>query len=587
MNKKKEVLLKQSVMQLTQQKRFPEARDAALKLVKALPKDLEVWYALAQLHERLGEIEPAVRAYLKVCLRPSPVFAVAVKRAALLCVTYGLDSLGVSISEIWVKQSPKLAEAHFHLGYFWFSQRHYLAAEPALVKALELDPDNVSYLNHLAQLYAFIAEAERAIPFLDRAKLLDPHNKSPHYFDLMTQNYLSDFSDADICKRHCEFGKMLEAIYPEADSIEFRKPSERLRVAYVSQDFRRHSVAYFILPVLREHDRKQVEVFCYSDVAQADDMTATIKGLSDHWCDAHRLSDGELAKRIREDQIDILVDLVGYAGASRVELFAQRAAPIQVTYLGYPNTTGLSRMDYRLTDALSDPPGMTDSYYSETLHRLPERFLCFEPAQDAPEVSPLPALKNGFITFGSFNAFQKINQGVLGLWAEILGRTTNSRLYIKAKPFTEEAFRRKVWAIFEARGVNRERVELLGWTPDTSSHLEHYSNVDIHLDSFPYNGTTTTFEALWQGVPTITLAGENHRSRVGGSILGNAGLEQCVAHSTADYVEAALAMAANIDDLVQLRASLRTQLRESTLMDAAGFVKQLELAYRSMAENIA
>jgi predicted O-linked N-acetylglucosamine transferase (SPINDLY family) len=394
----------------------------------------------------------------------------------------------------------------------------------------------------------------------------------------MLLNYLPD-ADADkVLEEHREWGRIIQARISPLDPIELdRDPLRRLRVGYLSPDFREHSVASFIEPVLKLHDRSRFEVWCYSNLPLPDDTTTRIKAAVDGWRDVDKLSDGETARLIREDRIDILVDLSGHTANSRLAVLAARPALVQMTWLGYPNTTGLRTIDYRITDWVADPAG-EDAYYSEELLRLEGCFLCYRPDPNTPEVAPLPALKSGHVTFGSFNNFSKINPGVLQLWAEVLKQVPGSRLLLKCPALTDTTVRDRVSAALQALGIGAERVELLGHTPTRQEHLALYAGVDIALDTFPYNGTTTTCEALWMGVPVLSLAGKHHAGRVGAALLNAAGLADWLADTPESFVAIAQTMAADVTGLARLRGSLRGQLADSPLCDAADFVRRLEEA---------
>jgi predicted O-linked N-acetylglucosamine transferase (SPINDLY family) len=363
-------------------------------------------------------------------------------------------------------------------------------------------------------------------------------------------------------------------------------PERRLRVGYVSPDFREHSVSAFLDPVIAGHDRRWFEVFCYAEVVRPDDTTARFRGLSDGWCSTLGMTDGAVAGRIRDDGIDILVDLAGHTAGNRLRVFAERPAPVQVTWLGYPNTTGLSAMDYRLSDAVADPAGEADALHSETLVRLANGFLCFAPPADAPEVGETPALATGQVTFGSFNNLAKVTPDVVEAWADILNRIPNSRLVLKSRPLADEKTRERYLEMFGAHGVDPGRVELCSWIASKSGHLGAYERLDIGLDPFPYNGTTTTCEALWMGVPVVTLGGDRHAGRVGASILARVGLAGLVAETKADYVEQAVALAGDLDRLSALRGGLRSRMEKSPLCDAGGFARDIEAAYREMWRRV-
>jgi predicted O-linked N-acetylglucosamine transferase (SPINDLY family) len=355
----------------------------------------------------------------------------------------------------------------------------------------------------------------------------------------------------------------------------------RLRVGYVSADFRSHSVAYFVEPVFARHDRAQVEVTGYFCNRFGDAMTQRLRGLCDRWVECGSLSDEQMVERVREDGIDVLVDLSGHTAGNRLGVFARKAAPVQATWLGYPTSTGLEAMDWRITDWEVDPAG-SEGWSVESLVRLSGSYYCYRAPEQAPEVASLPALGGGGVSFGSFNNLAKLSDEVLELWGRILGRVKGSRLVLKSRTLGDEAVRKRMLERLAAVGVEAGRVVLNGWAGGTREHLGQYAQVDIGLDSWPYNGATTTCEALWMGVPVVTLRGRTHASRMGSSLLKAAGLGEWVAESAEGYVELAVGWAGRLEELGGLRAGMRQRLRGSGLLDEEGFTRGLEAAYRGM-----
>jgi predicted O-linked N-acetylglucosamine transferase (SPINDLY family) len=362
-----------------------------------------------------------------------------------------------------------------------------------------------------------------------------------------------------------------------------RSPDRRLRIGYVSPHFRDHAVNFFTEPILASHDHTQFEVFCYSDVARADDTTRRLQGYADHWRPIHGQGHEQVSRLIRADQIDILVDLTGHIGENRMPVFARKPAPVQVTYIGYQNTTGMLAMDYRLTDAYADPPGQTEPWHTERLERLPQTFFVYQPNALAPEVGPLPALARGYVTFGSFNNFAKVTPEVLKTWAEILTRVPASRLVVLAD--MQPSLAGHLREAFAAHGIAAERLELVNRLP-RPKYLELIAGVDVALDPFPFNGHTTTCDCLWQGVPVVTLSGQTYVSRFGGSGLKTLGLSKLIAASREHYQEIALALAGDLSRLAKLRAALRERMAASPLLDFAGFTRNLEAAYRRMWRDL-
>lgn len=398
-------------------------------------------------------------------------------------------------------------------------------------------------------------------------------------------NYHDEADPEDVFERHRNFSELIAGVStaPIAAQVSQPDPERRLQIGYVSGDFRYHSVAFFIAPILEQHDRAHFEVTCYANVANPDANTQRLKALSDHWRDIAHLSDAEVAAEIRRDAIDILVDLSGHTVGNRLPIFAARPAPVQVTYIGYPNTTGLDSIDYRLTDALTDPPGRSDRLHSEKLVRLDDGFLCFEPLESCPDVRESRASDGGAgIVFASFNELLKVTPPTLAAWCEILERTPGSKLIIKGTTLEDDGTRQLVVGRFVEQGLEPERLQLIGRTPTLEEHLDLYNRVDIALDTFPYNGTTTTCEALWMGVPVVSQSGDVHASRVGLSLLSSVGLGDLIANNVRDYVDKAVSLAGDHERRLQLRNGLRDRMRRSALMDAQGITRHIESAYRDM-----
>jgi predicted O-linked N-acetylglucosamine transferase (SPINDLY family) len=482
---------------------------------------------------------------------------------------------------------PDFAEAYMSLGTALQAQGKLTEAISAHRQALVLKPDYVDAQNELGGTLLNFGNLPEAIATFRRALALNPDAVGAHSNLLFCLHYEADIDLDALFAEHQRWGE--QHAQPLAASIRAHTnvpdPERALRVGYVSPDFRQHSVAFFMEPVLRAHDHKALEVICYANVKRADvdGVTERLKGLGHGWCDIANMRDEDVAERIRADGVDILVDLTGHTDRNRLMVFARKPAPVQVTYLGYPDTIGLSAMDYRLTDAWADPPGQTERFHTEELLRLPGGFLRYRPTPDSPDVGDLPARATGHITFGSFNNAAKINARVIALWSMILQAVPSARLIMKAPHLAVfGGSRGHFQALFEQHGVAPERVEMIGRVPSSTAHLELYNRIDIGLDPFPYNGTTTTCEALWMGVPVIVLAGKTHAGRVGVSLLSNVGLPELIADTPEAYVERAVSLARDLDRLETLRRSLRRKMEQAPLTDATGFTRQLETAYREM-----
>jgi predicted O-linked N-acetylglucosamine transferase (SPINDLY family) len=328
--------------------------------------------------------------------------------------------------------------------------------------------------------------------------------------------------------------------------------------------------------VIESHDRSKFFVIGYSSFVTPDEVTDAIRARCDAWRDITNLDDERAAALIREDRIDVLVDLGGHTN-SRLLLFARRPAPAQATWIGYPNTTGLRQIDYRITDAIADPPGEADALHTEKLLRLPDGFLCYRPPDEAPATDRA----DGPVTFASFNNFSKVTPRAIDAWAEILRQVPQARLMLKAKGLNEPVMQERARESFVSRGIDAQRVEVSRQQPSRREHFEQYRSVDVALDTFPYNGTTTTCDALWMGVPVVSLAGRTHVSRVGASLLARVGLNELVAGSVDAYVGAAVELARDSTRLHALRSELRDRMKRSTLTDAVRFTRAYEESLRT------
>jgi len=473
----------------------------------------------------------------------------------------------------------------------WNNLATALSSSGRLDEALEARRQTIRLTPHEAGFYSNLGGdlyevgcLDEAIACLEQAVALNP-DFQPAYVNLIAvHRYNPRTTPQEMLEQHVRFARRFAPSLggSAAPHANVPNPRRRLRIGYVSGDFREHSVMRFLEPVLMHHDRAAFEVYCYSTSAVADAVTQRVRGRVPHFHSILALSDAEAAELIRAHGIDILVDLAGHTPGGRLLLFALKPAPVQVSYLGYPCTSGLEAIDYRITDERADPPGMTERFHTEALWRLPDTFLCYQPAADAPPPSPPPADAAGHITFGSFNALAKMNDQVVALWSRVLRAVPQSRLVLKSLGLASRSACARVREAYRRHGIEEQRLTLLGYIDRLADHLACYAQVDIALDTFPYNGTTTTCEALWMGVPVIALAGNAHMSRVGVSLLGGVGLGELVAADPDAYVALATELARDRTRLRSLRAGLRERLRTSPLLDAPRFTRRLEEAYRGM-----
>ena len=462
----------------------------------------------------------------------------------------GKEELGLELIRKAIRVDPTMAEAHYNFGIILVMRGLIEEALASFAQALVIKPD-------YAEAYS---------------------NK------LMTSHYLASYAPAEIHAEHLGFAARFEAPLKPLwqPHLNPRDPERRLKIGYLSPDFCHHSVAFFIEPVLAHHDRSQFEIVCYYNHTYHDAVTRRIMDSVDHFLPCREMLDDQLAARIRADGIDILVDLAGHTSDNRLPMLARKPAPVQVTWIGYPNTTGLTAVDYRLTDAHADPEGKTEQWHSETLVRLPGCFLCYAPPVNCPEITALPVREAGRITFASFNNLSKINEQVVLVWAEILRRLPTARMLIKGSLANDQSLHERILQMFSGRGIARERIVMAQRKGVFFDHMALYGEVDIALDTFPYNGTTTTCEALWMGVPVVGLAGEMHSGRVGASLLSAVRLGELIAPNEEDYVRIAVELATDHARLEALRGNMRLVMCNSPLTDAKGFTRSLEDQYRSM-----
>ena len=440
-------------------------------------------------------------------------------------------------------------------------------------KALALEPDPITQLqlaNVLQQLRRMAQAMARGRAALDAGgRMLGMY---PNV--LLGSNYYYEDPEP-VFALHAEFGGRVPAPVSAPPAWRAKVPGERLRVGYVSGDLLRHSVAYFVQTLLAGHDRECFDIVCYQNNAHTDDMTVKLKGHGHRWVECAGLSDNALRSRIVADGIDILVDLSGHTAHSRLMMLATPCAPVQIAYLGYPTVTGVPTIDFRITDSVIDP-GDLPAFASETPLRMPQTMFCFAADDAAPPLAAPPAMAKGFVTFGSFNNVAKVTDHTLELWAAAMRLVPGSRLLLKASTMSQASVRADIETFMADRGVGADRLTLIARTPSTGSHLALYNEVDIALDTFPYNGATTTCEALWMGVPVLTLRGRTHTSRMGASILSAIGRSDWIAVDDAGFVACAAAVASDLAGLARWRAQAREYLRASPLLDAARFTRDFE-----------
>jgi predicted O-linked N-acetylglucosamine transferase (SPINDLY family) len=599
---------------LNGQERHEEAIAVSRQALRLQPK-------LAQAHHNLGnslratsQLEDAIAAYQQA-VRLWPGFAAGHNNLGQAWQAAGKLDEAIQSFRQAVQLKPEFVDAHANLGGALLEKQRYAEAEACLREALRLRPDSAEAYNGLGNVYYAQGKLDEAVTNYEHALRYKPDYSVPRYNLGVAREAQGKLTEAGDCFRealrlkpddHVAHSTYLGSlvydprIEPAALLAEHRRwaeqhakaaghasrhentpdPERRLRVGYVSPDFRSHAVAYFIQPILKYHDRAKVESFCYADVAVPDGQTAYHRSLAHQWRDIFGLSTEHVVDLIRRDRIDILIELTGHTAHNRLLVFARKPAPVQVSYLGYPCTTGLPAIDYRLGDSVTDPPG-EPSCYNEELIRLPGCFCCYAPAPNAPEVTPLPAPRAGRITFGSLHKLEKLNPDVLYLWCRILRDLPTAHLLVCRNTLHGQTAA-DLYRQFADRGISSHRLVFQGVEPVNLQHLRLYDSIDIALDPFPWNGHTSACEALWMGVPVIALRGRRHASRMVASVLSTVGLTDWIAETPEDYHRLAVERAGNVARLAELRAGLRDQVRRSPLCDGAAFTRDLEALYRPM-----
>ncbi|HSV15791.1 MAG TPA: tetratricopeptide repeat protein [Tepidisphaeraceae bacterium] len=560
--------------------RIDEAADGLQKALALDPNCTDALINLGGIHAMRRQWAQAAALYRRV-LVVRPGSPEALTNLGNVLQEMGKRDEAIVVYRQTIALRPRFAQAHDNLGTVLEHAGQLEEAAASYRQAVALQPDYANALNNLGHVCAMLGQLDEALDSFRRATVADPTASRFHSNLLYWSHFHPAYGAVAILREHQQWNtRHAEPLRRFARPFENdRSPRRRLRIGYVSPDFHNHTMSLFTTPVLANHDRDQFEVFCYASDAKPDDFTDRLRGLSDHWRNILPMTDDRAAEQMRHDRIDILVDLSLHMGRNRLLVFARKPAPLQVTWLGYPGTTGLWAMDYRLTDPHLDPPGdERDRLYVERSVRLPHAFWCYDPRaldrEDAAEiaVSPPPVVASGSIMFGCLNNFAKVHERVLAVWSRVLAAVPGSRLLLLAPPGSH---RQRVADRLSGR------VQFVDRAP-RRKYLASHAEIDIALDTFPANGHTTSLDALYMGVPAVTLLGETAIARGGLSVLSNVGLMDLVARSPDEYVEIARKLANDRARLAELRATLRDRLRASPLMDWSGFVRGLEARYREM-----
>ncbi len=558
------------------QKAIQEFRE----VIRLQPQNAEAYFRLGVLFSEGGKLSDALFCYQKAFdLKPGDV-------RILNNLTEVLNRQGkYEEAELMAKKTlelnPNLVEAHGNLGNVYKKQGNYEKAEAHFKEALKLDPKQAKVLYHLGATLLFSNRHKEAAEHLRGAVEVDPEFYQSHSSLVYALNYIEEPSQKEIFEEHKQWGVQHSlGVQEEGWPWIERAPEKKIRVGFVSPDFKAHVVALFIQQLFKNYDKSQFEFYGYAEVENPDGYTSTFMSLLDGWRSTIGVSDQEVYQTIKNDQIDILIDLAGHTAGNRLKIFSMKPAPVQVSYLGYINTTGLKEIDYRFCDAFVNP-SETQQYYTEQLIHLPNSFTCYEPIDPSPAVSETPGLASGHITFGCFNNTNKLTPGTIRVWSELLKQLPSSKLLLKSSHLNDKQTIARFRDQFMSRGIHKEQLVFKG-SSEIHDYLATYNKIDIALDPFPHNGGTTSHDVLWMGVPMITLEGDRYVSRFGVSILNNLGYPEWIASNEKEYINKAIALASDVELLNTIRMGLRQKMKASPLCDGVAFSRNFENTLRSL-----
>jgi predicted O-linked N-acetylglucosamine transferase (SPINDLY family) len=557
---------------------YKSARTSLESAILQKPDFFEARVNLAESCRILGD-EAAAILHLSYALKLKPGFCEGHNAMGLLLQKKGDYKGAVLALNRAIECKPDFALAHYNLGNCMRDIEELDQAIACFTMAVKLNPSSVEALSNLGEAFLITGRIKEAERCFQSVLFIDPSCFIAFSNYLLTINYDPELKPLRLYEEHRKFGSAITKPQTSSAFTNTMTQTRRLRIGYVSADFCNHPVSRFLEPVLTNHYATDFEVFCYSAVKNPDAKTDQLRRLPSHWSDIAGMPDHDLAEKIRSDAIDILIDLSGHTAENRLPVFALRPAPVQATYLGYPNTSGMKTMDYRITDRVADPLCEVP-VHTEKLMRLSPCFCCYNPPDNAPLPGPLPVIKNNIVTFGSTHTMARLNDRLLDLWASLLSSMKGSRILL-IRTTLRGSILDRVYSRFEARGIDTTRVKIRNTMP-AEGHLAVYRDMDVFLDSFPWSGHTTACEALWMGVPVVTLRGDRHAGRMVASVLSCLDMKDCIAGTKDEYVTAARRLASDCGTLENLRATLRGRMAASPLCDGKTFTASLEEAYRTM-----
>ncbi|HSI12541.1 MAG TPA: tetratricopeptide repeat protein [Chthoniobacter sp.] len=565
-------------MEHHQSGRLGEAEALYRQILAVLPHHAGALHLLGVLAHTAGQHAAAV-SLIQQALALDPQNASVHSDLGEACLALDRADEAIAHYRRAIALDPRLAAAHFNLANALHQQGCLDEAVAEFRAAFALNPHDPRVLSNLSSTVAEQGHLDEAIATCREVVRLLPGEPAVHS-NLISLLRLHPSADRQaLAEAQREWGRQFADPHRSPPPLtNSRDPARRLRIGYVSPDFRIHATLFFLAPLFREHDHRQFEIHCYASVARPDEGTEHLRQLVDVWHDVRHLSDADLAATIRADEIDILVDLSMHTSGNRLPLFARKRAPVLVCWLAYAGATGLVAMDYRITDRHFDPPAPADPSIAEKPVHLPDSWCCYQPFLDDVPVNALPALSAGHVTFGCLNNFLKLSEDTLTRFARVLQAVERSRLILLAP---QGSARSRVTDFFRQHGIESDRIEyaVIG---SRSAYLRHYHRIDLALDTLPHNGMATTCETLWMGVPVITQVGDTIEGRAGLSLLSTIGLPDLITHSADEFVATARRLAADLPTLAERRANMRAEMQASPLMDAPRFARNMEAAYREV-----
>ncbi len=561
---------------------FAEALPFAQKAVK-LDENCDIAYNNAGSSYRgMAKLDEAAEAYDQA-LRINPEQPEYYNNLALVLEFQCRFDEMMEAFETAIDLKPDYAIGKANFAAALLKQGHLSRAKELIDSIAEKEEVSTSILVSLGRYNYELGRFPESLKAYQEALEINPKEMIALFGMAATQIARDDVEDEFLFKLHCEAASRIEDGVEPLSHDRIERSSTKIKLGFVSPDFKNHSVAFFLEPLIENLDRDRFEIHCYSSVPNPDEMTRRFQSLADEWHEISDTSGKNLASDIKKDGIDVLFDLAGYTAGSQIAAFVYKPAPIQVSYLGYAHSTGLSSMDFRIVDPVTDPEEKT--FNSERLAEMPDCFLCYRPVDEAPEVGPLPALENESITFGCFNNIAKFTPLSARLFAGAMKAVPDSRILLKSHQADDPAVRERVTALFGNNDIDESRIEFMPRLPNIREHLSFYNRVDIALDTSPYNGTTTTCEAFWMGVPVVTLAGSRHASRVGASLNSVVGLSDLTAESEEDFIKKTAMLSENLEKLSEIRQELRQRVTDSPLRDESSFARNMESTILGMLDQ--